>query len=157
MLQVDLRDLRRGPVETDGVLPVEDPLLQGTGLELASPVTVSGVLDGTPERMTFTWKGRIQAEVKGECRRCLADVVTTVDSTVEAIFTPDPDAADDPGVYLLEDPVTVVEVTPAVREELLLAAPAYVLCREDCAGLCPRCGADLNAGLCGCAASPEPS
>lgn len=157
MLQVDLRDLRRGPVETAGVLPVDHPLFTDSGVELVSPVTVSGVLDGTPERLTFTWKGRIEAEVRGACRRCLADVVSTVDSTVEALFTLDPDAADDPGVYLLEEPVTAIAVAPAVREELLLAAPAFVLCREDCAGLCPRCGADLNPGPCGCAAPPEPS
>ena len=45
----------------------------------------------------------------------------------------------------------------AVREELILAGPQYVLCREDCRGLCPRCGKDLNAGPCGCpAVAPNP-
>src|ERR1051325_628957 len=44
-----------------------------------------------------------------------------------------------------------VDVTPAIREELFLAAPRYVLCRENCKGLCPQCGKDLNAGPCGCA------
>jgi uncharacterized protein len=43
-----------------------------------------------------------------------------------------------------------IDVTPAVREELLLAAPQYVVCRDDCKGLCPQCGKDLNAGLCDC-------
>lgn len=157
MLQVDVRELRRGPVATDGLLPVDDPALQGLGMELAAPVVVSGILQGAPERLTFRWNGRIQAQVRGVCRRCLAEMVTAVDSSVAAVFTPDPDLADDPGAYLLVDPVTVVEVTPAVREELLLAAPAFALCREDCAGLCPRCGADLNAGPCGCATPPEPS
>lgn len=157
MLQVDIRELRRGPVATDGVLQVEDPALEGLGLDLASPVEVTGTLQGAPERMTFSWAGRLRTEVRGTCRRCLAEVVTPVDSSVAAVFTPDPDLADDPGGYLLSDPVTAVDVTPAVREELLLAAPAFALCREDCAGLCPRCGADLNAGPCGCATSPEPS
>ncbi|MDZ4673893.1 MAG: DUF177 domain-containing protein [Gemmatimonadota bacterium] len=138
-------------------MPVEAPALQGLGIELAGAVLVSGTLHGAPERMTFHWSGRIQTQVRGLCRRCLAEVVSDLDSSVAAVFTPDPDLADDPGAYLLTDPVTVVEVTPAVREELLLAAPAFALCREDCAGLCPRCGADLNAGPCGCAASPEPS
>ena len=43
-----------------------------------------------------------------------------------------------------------LDLRPAVREEWLLAAPAFVLCREDCKGLCPRCGADLNEGPCSC-------
>jgi len=42
-----------------------------------------------------------------------------------------------------------------VREEVALTAPAWMLCREDCAGLCPKCGADLNEGPCQCARSRE--
>ena len=37
-----------------------------------------------------------------------------------------------------------LDLRPAVREEWLLAAPAFPLCREDCRGLCPQCGANLN-------------
>jgi uncharacterized protein len=157
MLEVDPRELRRGPVETDGVLDADDAALAELGLALTGPVTVSGLLQGTPERMTFTWKGRIQATVRGECRRCLKEVASALDSAVDVMFTADPELADDLGVYLLPEPVTVIRVVPAVREELLLVAPAFVLCREGCAGLCPRCGADLNVGPCGCAATPEPS
>ena len=43
-----------------------------------------------------------------------------------------------------------LDLTPMVREEVLLAIPDSPLCRPDCAGLCPTCGADLNAGPCGC-------
>jgi uncharacterized protein len=42
-----------------------------------------------------------------------------------------------------------------VREELLLAAPRYVLCREECKGFCPQCGKDLNDGPCGCARAAD--
>ncbi len=156
MLRVDLRDLRRGPVETEAVLAADDPALRELVLNLASPVRVSGQLRGSAERLTFTWSGRIEAKVRGECRRCLAEVELPVSVAVEAIFTPDPDTADDPSVYQIAEPVQAVDLTPAIREELLLAAPAYVLCREDCAGLCPRCGADLNVGPCACAEPPEP-
>jgi uncharacterized protein len=68
----------------------------------------------------------------------------------------DPDAADDPSVYPLAASATHLELGEAVREELALAIPAFPLCREDCAGLCPGCGADLNAGPCGCTVSAEP-
>jgi uncharacterized metal-binding protein YceD (DUF177 family) len=43
-----------------------------------------------------------------------------------------------------------IDLAPLTREALLLNLPLAPLCREDCAGLCPRCGADLNAGPCGC-------
>src|SRR2546422_2859983 len=49
---------------------------------------------------------------------------------------------------------TLFRSRPAVREELLLAVPQWVVCRDDCRGLCPRCGKDLNAGPCGCPAAP---
>ena len=50
-----------------------------------------------------------------------------------------------------------IDLTGVVREELALEVPAFVLCREDCAGLCPTCGADLNAGPCACVRSAEPA
>lgn len=154
MLRVDIRDLRRGPVETAELLDAADPVLAGLGVALVGPVEVAGVLQGVPERRTFSWRGRLRATVRGECRRCLTEVEAPLEVPVDVVFSPDPDAADDPGVYRLADPLTAVDVTEMVREELLLAAPAFVLCREDCAGLCPRCGADLNLGACDCQAAP---
>ena len=45
----------------------------------------------------------------------------------------------------------VTFMRPALREQWLLAVPAFAQCRVDCKGLCPTCGADLNAGACDCA------
>jgi len=72
-----------------------------------------------------------------------------VEADVDVMFSTDPDAQDDPGVYPVPEASRTVDLRPAVRDELALAVPAYPLCREDCAGLCPVCGADLNAGPCG--------
>ncbi len=47
-----------------------------------------------------------------------------------------------------------IELAPMLREHIILAAPMQPLCREDCAGLCARCGEDLNAGPCQCPAEP---
>jgi uncharacterized protein len=150
MLRVDLRDLRHGPVETAGRLEPDDPVFEGLGLELGGPVSVEGRLQETGPGEYF-WRGRVQGDVRATCRRCLADVVQRIDADLNVLFSDDPDAADDPSVYPVPHGATVLDLGPAVREELALAAPQYVLCREDCAGLCPRCGADLNAGACGCA------
>ncbi|HZZ86060.1 MAG TPA: DUF177 domain-containing protein [Anaeromyxobacteraceae bacterium] len=44
----------------------------------------------------------------------------------------------------------VIDLDPLVREQLLLALPGYPVCREDCKGLCPKCGTNLNERDCGC-------
>jgi uncharacterized protein len=157
MLRVDIRDLQRGPVRTAGELSPGDPAFEGLGLELAGPVLVRGQLQvtGTGE---YLWRGHIHAVVRGECRRCLTEVLEEVDVDVDAaVFSTDPEAADDPDFYPLPERATMVDVGAVVREELALASPPHLLlCREDCAGLCPRCGADLNAGACACRAPAEP-
>jgi uncharacterized protein len=105
--------------------------------------------------LEFFWQARLTGKLRGSCRRCLTDLVYPLDTDIEVLFSADPDAADDPSVYPLSAPVTRVDVRPAVREEVALAVSAYPLCREDCAGLCPRCGADLNAGPCRCPAPTD--
>jgi len=150
MLRVDLRDLNRGPVETVGGLEPDDPVLAGLGLDLIGPVSVEGRLQATGPGEYF-WRARVQADVRSDCRRCLAEVVRHVDEDLDVLFSDDPDAAEDPAVYLLPPGAAAIDLGDVVREELALAVPPYPLCREDCAGLCPRCGADLNAGACACA------
>src|SRR5256886_5465599 len=88
---------------------------------------------------------------------CSSDLVpVAVVADIRALFTQDPDALEDPDCYPLARDATQIDLRPAVREELLLAAPQWVVCREDCRGLCPRCGKDLNAGPCGCPPAGDP-
>src|SRR5262249_45677689 len=145
MLRVDIRDLDAGPVETTAQLEAGDPVFAGLDLEFDGPVSVDGELQVTGSE-EFLWRGHLSGRLRTACRRCLTDLSLPLDADVGVLFSTDPDAADDPSVYLVPTPVTHVDVGAAVREEIALAAPAFALCREDCRGLCQRCGADLNAG-----------
>lgn len=147
MLQYDLRDLAQGPVETQAEVAADDALFAGLDLALAGPVRVGGRLQATGEGR-FYWHGSLHAVVAGECRRCLTPVTVPVEADIGVLFTQD--AVDDPDAYALPPHATEVDLRPAVRDELALAAPGFMVCREDCRGLCPRCGKDLNAGPCGC-------
>ena len=150
MLRVDLRELaEKGAVETRGELKRGDPALEGTDIRLQRPVAVNGRLQAISHDR-FYWQGTVHTVVEGECRRCLTTVATPLDLQIGALFTQDRDAADDPDAYPVAPDATEIDVTPAVREELVLAAPRYALCREDCKGFCPQCGTDLNAGSCDC-------
>jgi uncharacterized protein len=154
MLRVDVRELRRGPVETVGAIPPGDPLFEGLGIPLVEPLRVTGVLEATG-RGDYRWRGKFEGTAHATCRRCLREFDMPVSAEVDAIYTADPELQDDPSVYPLEEPITHVDVSTAVREELALAVPAYPLCREDCKGLCPVCGADLNQGPCDCPPAPK--
>ena len=156
MLRVDLRELRLGPVDTVGQVPADHPALAGLELDMAGPVEVDGRLQATGEG-EYLWRADLTAEVNAECRRCLAPMRHVVSAALDVLFSTDPDATEDPSVYPLALTATHVDLADAVREELALAAPAFVLCREECAGLCPVCGADLNAGPCSCAGTAEPT
>ena len=157
MLRVDIRDLQRGPVRTDGTLKPDDRAFEGLGLGLDGPVEVTGQLQATGDG-EYLWRGHIHGVVRGECRRCLTEVRQPVEVDVDAaVFTTDPESADDPDFYPLPERATAVDVGDVVREEVALAGQSnLLLCREECAGLCPRCGADLNAGPCACRAPAEP-
>lgn len=149
MLEVDIRELQRGPVETVGALAPDDPTFAGLELDLSGPLSVEGQLQETAEGEYF-WRGHVSGSVKTNCRRCLTELTCPVETDVSVMFSTDPDAADDPSVYPLDASTRSLDVRQVVREELALTAPAFALCREDCAGLCPTCGADLNAGPCSC-------
>lgn len=152
MLRVDIRQIRSGPVETVGTVPAADPLFEGLEVALAGPLEVTGTLEITG-RGDYLWHGRLAGRATVNCRRCLKELEVPVGSAVDAVFSADPDLQDDPSVYPLTEPVAHVDVTAAVREELMLAFARYPVCREDCAGLCPKCGVDLNQGPCGCGGS----
>ena len=158
MLRVDIRDLQRGPVQTVGELQPDDPAFEGLDLKLIGPVGVTGQLQTTGQA-EYLWRGRFRGALQTECRRCLADVCTELDIEVNAaIFSTDPELADDPDSYPLLERASHIDIRDVAREEFALAVPArLLLCREVCAGLCLTCGADLNAGPCGCSAPAEPA
>lgn len=154
MFRIDLRALEQGPVEVAGSLAPDDPLLAGLDFELIKPVRVQGQVAGAgPGR--YYWRGDVATEVRGLCRRCLAPVQVVVAAPVRVLFTDDA-LTDDPSSWVIEPRATALDLGEAVREELILSVPTYVLCREDCRGLCPGCGQDLNVGSCGCRPSADP-
>ena len=155
MLRVDLRELaQKGAVQTQGELRQDDPAFEGLDVSLKEPVVVGGRLQAISDGR-FYWQGTATTVIQSECRRCLTPVSTPLSLEIGALFTQDPEAVDDPDSYAVAPDATEVDVTPAVREELLLAAPRYAVCREDCRGLCPQCGKDLNSGPCGCAPTTD--
>lgn len=146
-MSFDIRTLETHAAVVDEDLPASDSVWEDDDPKPEDAVHVSGRLSAAgPGR--FYWHGRIEGDVVLECSRCLADAHAHVDDEAHIIFAEsgDENTTDDPDVYELDPRALELDLRPAIREEWLLAAPSFALCREDCKGLCPRCGADLNAG-----------
>src|SRR5260370_35958468 len=127
-----------------------DPLFEGLEVTLAEPVQVAGRLQDAGDGR-FYWRASLRSRMVGECRRCLAPVAVPIVADVDALFSQDPDALEDPSSYPLARDALGIDLPPAVREELLLAVPRWAVCREDCRRFSPPRGKHLNP-----LASPSP-
>jgi uncharacterized protein len=152
MLRIGLSALEQGPVDTTATVAAADPLFEGLDFSLSAPVNVTGQLSSAGQG-SFYWRGELRTAIAATCRRCLAPASLRLDVPVNILFTED-DQADDPSVYPIPPRAKTVDLRDAIREELILGVPDFVLCREDCAGLCPHCGKDLNEGPHECQAAP---
>jgi len=112
-----------------------DPRLSG---DVAVDVTLTSSLDD------IVVAGQLRVAWSDECRRCLRPLARQLVADVEERYAP----GGGQDAFAIEH--GQLDLAPMVREELLLAIPDAPLCRPDCAGLCPICGADLDDGPCGC-------
>jgi uncharacterized protein len=121
---------------------VEDPRLTGT-------VDVDLTLVSTIHEIIVT--GTLAVPWSDECRRCLTPLAATLVVDVDERYAeedPTGRRSVDPNAFPIEH--GQIDLAPMVREEVLLAVPDAPLCRPDCAGLCPTCGADRNVDPCRC-------
>lgn len=107
------------------------------------------------------FNGEVASPVAGQCARCAETFEFSLNTALDLVLVPrtgrwageDFDAQDaDIGTYEGEE----IDLSPIVRERILLSLPTLPLCDVGCRGLCARCGANLNEGACGCATEPAP-
>ena len=165
---IEIQDLKLHPVDfreefSPGAIDLGEEVRQLT------PLRSQGRADLVEERhgkhkvvQDIRLRGKVATSLEVACARCLELVVHEVDRNFDLLYRPlgtdagheelsVTDAEAEIGYYqgeslLLED---------ALREQVLLALPLKTVCREDCRGLCPHCGKNLNEIQCSCAAQME--
>jgi uncharacterized protein len=88
------------------------------------------------------------------CSRCLKEFEYPIRKRVSANLTEDELAGDEPGMFYIDG--ARIDADEVIVTDIILDAQQSPLCREDCRGLCEKCGADLNEGACGCKAETDP-
>jgi uncharacterized protein len=103
-------------------------------------------------------RGEVALDVGLECSRCLRSFATALESELETYLEEarslgsDEEGdltAEEIGIEPLEK--GVIDLSEMIAEQIHLSLPVKPLCKEDCRGLCPRCGIDLNEETCSCA------
>ncbi len=104
-----------------------------------------------------TIDGKIETAVQVECDRCLKSIKLPVESQFSLEYLSKGEYEASQVAELTEEEMDVavfegdtIDLDEIVREQILLSVPARTLCNENCKGICSTCGADLNAGDCGC-------
>lgn len=156
MLDIDLQALEKGPLSWREEIPRENNPWSDTDLRLVRPARADLYAVYTGDHGVHL-TGQLEATLRLECRRCLNEVPTDVQVELDLLFDPEREEEGAEGVYPYESNGRRLDLKPALREQLLLEVPGYPICREQCAGLCPKCGIDLNEDECDCTLrEPDP-
>jgi len=155
MLSFDIRSITARAAVVEDKLSADDSVWKEGDPVPSSPLRVTGRLSAAGSGR-FYWHGQVAADVVLPCRRCLADATVHVEDESHVIFAEaGRDETDDPDVQVLDERSNQIDLRPTLREQWLLNVPSYAVCREECKGLCPTCGKDLNEGSCECPASHD--
>ena len=143
MTSFDLRRLKLRPGEQHReAIELELPAFEFGGQRylpvpelVTADLVVTRAVTGTAFTLAFT------ARLHGPCYRCLGDAVLEVPISVREYQASSPDDDELRTPYLVDDGL---DVSAWARDAVALALPNKILCRPDCAGLCPECGENLN-------------
>jgi uncharacterized protein len=144
---VDVRDLLARPGSSREIRLAK--VIQGLRTELAevptdAPVRIDLLLESLVEGILAS--GPISGKIEYRCARCLKPFTGEFHLNVSELFTGEASEEDDE--YPLSE--GAIDLEPMIRDAVVLSMPFSPLCRQDCLGLCERCGGDRNLGECTC-------
>ncbi|NLI15262.1 MAG: DUF177 domain-containing protein [candidate division Zixibacteria bacterium] len=118
------------------------------------PYSIEADFTGTMSGDEIICQVDIRTEAEVECSRCLELFNLPIESRLQYVvqmLDPVPETTDDDDDFeIIPKAQAELDISQRVRESIILAIPIKPLCSDDCKGLCPMCGANLNEGLCGC-------
>jgi uncharacterized protein len=140
----DLRNVRvrSGEEHREAVEVAIVPIELGGQRYVAVPEEVPAELAVTRASTGWVFELRVSVRLHGPCMRCLADAVAGEALSLREYQATSPDSDELTTPYLVDGRL---DLSAWARDSLVLALPDKILCRPDCAGLCPVCGKDLNA------------
>ncbi len=153
---IEIKDLEPEPLHVRHVFQTEEIDFSHEDAALKQPVTADFTLDHKNSELHIS--GTVETVIRSKCSRCTKEFTRDISVEYDLSYLPQPVWPDENGELELkyEDMEVafydgiVFDVNMMIREQIALAIPMKLICREDCKGLCYQCGADLNDGICSC-------
>lgn len=145
-------------ISRQGTVELASFEMGGHVFELPDGLSYDVALTNTGDGILAT--GIVRGHAVTTCDRCLGPADLELSSELSCYYLkeePTGEVADEEDFGLIDEANGCVDLSEAIQGGIAMDVPFVVLCREDCKGLCPVCGADLNEGDCGCVVEPDPA
>jgi uncharacterized protein len=154
-MRIELENLEGGKGDFAHVYNPDELNPVDEGVKLTAPATVNGRIRLAGNEVFVN--GHVDTRTQVECDRCLKMIELPVNADFELEYITGTEYESSEVAELTEAEMSVsvfdghaLDVDEIVKEQILLAVPTRMLCREDCKGICPECGVDRNTGECNC-------
>ena len=128
---------------------------EGDAYRVVAPVELD--FDIHKDKEKFRLAGTVRTQLELPCSRCLEPFRLPVDETFDLRFLPASDMSTDQEREVQDEDLETsyyrddqIDLNELLREQFYLVLPMKPLCQDDCKGLCPQCGTNLNTGACEC-------
>ena len=138
-----------GKINFDDKVEIPDLNFGGSDYRFGEPLSVKGGVSNTGGALTL--RAEISGVMTTQCARCMKDIDVPICFTIsETLMRSDDEETvpDDEDVIVFEGNTVLLD--EIIENNFIMNLSPRYLCREDCKGLCPKCGKDLNEGICGC-------
>ena len=159
---IEIEDLEGRPLHVRHVFPIREIRFSHEDARLETPVEVDFTL--FPSGKELRVAGSVKTSVRCRCSRCTKEFVRPFEEYFDLSYSPQPEwaAGGSAEIELKYDDMDVgyydgvrFDVNAMTLERIELAMPMQYVCRDDCKGLCYKCGIDLNDETCSCKDEPD--
>ena len=153
---LDLKPIMATPGDTIPFLESFD--LSDLCYGVSYPVSEAVIAEGTVRNTAgvLVKKGTVRTRIHGICDRCAGEFQRDVSFPIDAVLVTELSSEEDEDENIFPLVGDSADLEEIVRTVFVLNLDSKLLCREDCKGICPRCGKNLNLGKCDCRKEPDP-
>ncbi len=153
---IEVQDLKQEPLHFRHVFPVGEIKFFHEDATLSEPVVTDFILNH--KDLDLRLDGTVETNIRYRCSRCTKEFSRPFAASFNLTYLPQPKwTSEQAEIALKYEEMDVayydgiaLDINLVVLEQIELAMPMSFVCREDCKGLCYKCGADLNEGSCSC-------